>query len=220
MFDFHRKPEFVIPLGEGDGIMLFCPVGMSCIAFKNALMKLDDFVHIGGTADLLKVHGCADGSGEWNESGIDKNNKNGSSYGNEVILKAVRRGPSGELYVRGSSSSSSSGNSGELTVYPGCNPFDLYKEYSSLNQGQKNAVKKVLFAQDYTLLLGLPGTGKTSTLSLIIRIIIARGERVMICSYTHSAVDNLMIKIAESGLTSSFALRIGYENSVNPATRR
>ena len=81
-------------------------------------------------------------------------------------------------------------------------------------------MKKVLFAQDYTLLLGLPGTGKTSTLSLIIRIIIARGERVMICSYTHSAVDNLMIKIAESGLTSSFALRIGYENSVNPATRR
>lgn len=97
--------------------------------------------------------------------------------------------------------------------------MDLHREYSSLNQGQKEAVKKVLCAQDYTLLLGLPGTGKTSTLSLIVRALIARGQRVMICSYTHSAVDNLLAKMAESGLTPAVAVRIGYEASVSTALR-
>jgi hypothetical protein len=111
------------------------------------------------------------------------------------------------------------GAQGELVVYPGCSPIDLYREYSYLNRGQKDAVKKVLCAQDYTLLLGLPGTGKTSTLSLIVRALIARGQRVMICSYTHSAVDNLLAKMAESGLTPSVAVRIGYEASVSSALR-
>lgn len=108
----------------------------------------------------------------------------------------------------------------DLVIYPGCNPFDLYKELTSLNEGQREAVKRVFSAQDYVLLLGLPGTGKTSTLSLIVRALIARGQRVMICSYTHSAVDNLLSKIADAGLSPPFAVRIGYETSVRPTLTR
>ena len=130
---------------------------------------------------------------------------------NQVLMSGVKIGQQGEIHVCVGKE--------ELVVYPGCGPLDLYKEYSTLNQGQKDAVKKVLCAQDYTLLLGLPGTGKTSTLSLIVRALIARGQRVMICSYTHSAVDNLLAKMSESGLTSSVAVRIGYEASVSSALR-
>lgn len=129
-------------------------------------------------------------------------------------MSGVVVGSCGEVRVSGGK------GKGELAVYPGCNPFDLYKEYSSLNPGQKEAVRKVLYAQDYALLLGLPGTGKTSTLSLITRALIARNQKVLICSYTHSAVDNLLVKIAEAGVNSAMALRIGYSASVDPSMRR
>ena len=46
----------------------------------------------------------------------------------------------------------------------------------------------------------LLGTGKTSTMALLIRILIARGERVLLTSYTHSAVDNLLGKLCSAGL--------------------
>lgn len=98
---------------------------------------------------------------------------------------------------------------GGFTLYPGCNPIELFQEYRQLNIGQQECVRKVLLAQDYVLLLGLPGTGKTSTLSLVVRALIARGQTVMITSYTHSAVDNLLLKLLESNVSPSFIVRLG-----------
>ena len=49
----------------------------------------------------------------------------------------------------------------------------------------------------------MPGTGKTATLSLIIRALVARGERVLVTSYTHSAVDNLLRKLKSAGARPS-----------------
>ena len=55
------------------------------------------------------------------------------------------------------------------------------------------------------------GTGKTSTIALLVRILLSRGERVLLTSYTHSAVDNLLSKLNEAGLqadhVSSFYMR-------------
>ena len=45
----------------------------------------------------------------------------------------------------------------ELVVYPGCNPLDLHDEFLLLNDGQKAAIRKMLLAENYSLLLGLPG---------------------------------------------------------------
>ena len=222
-------------MGE-DGITLFGPLGMSCLEYKKALVRFDEFLSVNGkthtrpqgdtkiiSAEMNVCTAHNDNRNEnrneyknRNENENDSRNENENGIRNEfscgVRFEGVRYGCSGQLHIKGEEN--------ELTIFPGCNPFDLYKEYSSLNQGQKEAVKKVLFAQDYALLLGLPGTGKTSTLSLIVRAIIARGERVMICSYTHSAVDNLLMKISEAGVTSSFVIRIGYESSVNPDLKR
>jgi DNA replication ATP-dependent helicase Dna2 len=60
----------------------------------------------------------------------------------------------------------------------------------------------VISAYDYTLLQGLPGTGKTTTVAYIARLLAARGKRVLITSYTHAAVDNVVLKLIEKGVSS------------------
>ena len=105
---------------------------------------------------------------------------------------------------------------GTYMVYPGCNPLFLYRQYCKLNPGQKEAVRRVLVSHDYTLLLGLPGTGKTATLSLIVRALVARHERILLTSYTHSAVDNLMLKLIDEGMNPTYLLRLGSPESVHP----
>ena len=64
-----------------------------------------------------------------------------------------------------------------------------------LNVNQKQAVRKVLSAMDYALVLGMPGTGKTSTVAEIINVLVARGKTVLLASYTHSAVDSILLKL-------------------------
>lgn len=96
-----------------------------------------------------------------------------------------------------------------LTVYAGCNPYNLYEEFMKCNHDQKSAIRRVLLAKDYSLLQGFPGTGKTSVLCLLARTLMARGEKVLISSYTHSAVDNLLSKLRECGVTPHRLVRIG-----------
>ena len=163
-----RAPAFIIPLGE-DGITLFCPLGMSCLEYKKALVRFDEFLSVNG-----KTHTHPQGdtkiiSAETNVSTVhnDNRNENRNEYKNRnenenrnrneipcgVRFEGVRYGCSGQLHIKGEEN--------ELRIYPGCNPFDLYKEYSSLNQGQKEAVKKVLFAQDNVLVFPVPGSPKS-----------------------------------------------------------
>ncbi|XP_077093322.1 DNA replication ATP-dependent helicase/nuclease DNA2 isoform X2 [Siphateles boraxobius] len=64
-----------------------------------------------------------------------------------------------------------------------------------LNKPQKQAMKKVLLSRDYTLIVGMPGTGKTTTICTLVRILHACGFSVLLTSYTHSAVDNILLKL-------------------------
>uniref|UniRef100_A0A672SJL0 DNA replication ATP-dependent helicase/nuclease n=1 Tax=Sinocyclocheilus grahami TaxID=75366 RepID=A0A672SJL0_SINGR len=64
-----------------------------------------------------------------------------------------------------------------------------------LNKPQKQAMKKVLLSKDYTLIVGMPGTGKTTTICTLVRILHACGFSVLLTSYTHSAVDNILLKL-------------------------
>ena len=117
----------------------------------------------------------------------------------------------------------------------------LASEFSELNEDQRKAVEKVSFfgdvcssngyahsdanfsplkiicAKDYSLVQGLPGTGKTSTIAFVARLLAAHGKRVLITSYTHAAVDNLMMKLIESGMAaanhSAPLIRVGNKSS-------
>ena len=68
-------------------------------------------------------------------------------------------------------------------------------------------------AQDYALVLGMPGTGKTTTIAHIIRALTARGKSVLLTSYTHTAVDNILIKIRKDNIG---VLRLGAVAKVHP----
>ncbi|KAI9016007.1 DNA replication factor Dna2-domain-containing protein [Hyaloraphidium curvatum] len=76
-------------------------------------------------------------------------------------------------------------------------PRELLDE---LNPDQREALKKVTSAVDYALILGMPGTGKTTTIATIIKALVGKGKSVFLTSHTHSAVDNVLIKLKESGV--------------------
>ncbi|XP_042223587.1 DNA replication ATP-dependent helicase/nuclease DNA2-like, partial [Homarus americanus] len=65
----------------------------------------------------------------------------------------------------------------------------------SLNKSQQRAVLKTLMAESYILLKGYPGTGKTSTIVSLVRLMVSLGLSVLLTSYTHTAVDNILLKL-------------------------
>ncbi len=67
-------------------------------------------------------------------------------------------------------------------------------------------------AEDYALILGMPGTGKTFTIAQIIKALLRRGDSVLLASYTHSAVDNVLSKLSDYG---EEILRIGDKSKVH-----
>ncbi|EFP83834.1 uncharacterized protein PGTG_09547 [Puccinia graminis f. sp. tritici CRL 75-36-700-3] len=86
-----------------------------------------------------------------------------------------------------------------------------------LNEEQVGVLTKVLTAKDYALVLGMPGTGKTTTIAELIKTLIGMGKTVLLTSYTHSAVDNILSKLVDSKIDM---LRLGNVDKVSSALRR
>ncbi|XP_054838935.1 DNA replication ATP-dependent helicase/nuclease DNA2 [Eublepharis macularius] len=86
-----------------------------------------------------------------------------------------------------------------------------------LNKPQKQAMKQVLLSKDYTLIVGMPGTGKTTTICALVRILYACGFSVLLTSFTHSAVDNILLKLAKFKVGF---LRLGRAQKVHPDIRK
>ncbi|EPQ56685.1 hypothetical protein GLOTRDRAFT_75513 [Gloeophyllum trabeum ATCC 11539] len=83
-----------------------------------------------------------------------------------------------------------------------------------LNEHQKEAMKKVMTAHDYALILGMPGTGKTTVIATIIKALVSMGKTVLLTSYTHSAVDNILLKL--KGNVDFGILRLGNVDKIHP----
>ncbi|KAH8829949.1 Dna2-domain-containing protein [Flagelloscypha sp. PMI_526] len=81
------------------------------------------------------------------------------------------------------------------------------------------AIAHVLSAEDYSLILGMPGTGKTTIIATLIRCLIKLGKTVLLTSYTHSAVDNVLLKFAEEEQEFGI-LRIGNTDKIHPQIRK
>lgn len=81
-----------------------------------------------------------------------------------------------------------------------------------INVDQKAAIEKVMSAKDYALVLGMPGTGKTTTIAHIIRALVSQGKSVLLTSYTHTAVDNILLKIKDDNIP---ILRLGAVGKVH-----
>lgn len=66
-----------------------------------------------------------------------------------------------------------------------------------LNSSQKEAISRALGSDDFFLIHGPFGTGKTRTLHELIRQEVRRGSRVLVTAESNAAVDNLLDGIAE-----------------------
>ncbi|XP_070051803.1 DNA replication ATP-dependent helicase/nuclease JHS1 isoform X4 [Nicotiana tomentosiformis] len=86
----------------------------------------------------------------------------------------------------------------------------------NLNDDQRRAILKILTAKDYALILGMPGTGKTSTMVYAVKALLMRGSSILLTSYTNSAVDNLLLKLKAQGIDF---IRIGRYEVVHEEVR-
>ena len=84
---------------------------------------------------------------------------------------------------------------------------------ANVNSDQRSAIEKILSAEDYALVLGMPGTGKTTTIAHIIRALVAKGKSVLLTSYTHTAVDNILLKLKDDHIP---ILRLGTLAKIHP----
>ena len=68
-----------------------------------------------------------------------------------------------------------------------------------LNPAQKEAVVKILSAPDLCLVQGPPGTGKTTVIAEAIVQLVRLGQRVLLASQAHTAVDNALDRLGHDG---------------------
>lgn len=87
-----------------------------------------------------------------------------------------------------------------------------YEAPNYLNIDQVTAIEKVLLADDFALILGMPGSGKTTVIAELIKYLVKNGKSVVLTSYTHSAVDNILLKLVDCGIG---ILRIGSPSKVH-----
>jgi DNA replication ATP-dependent helicase Dna2 len=80
------------------------------------------------------------------------------------------------------------------------------------NDAQNAAVERALGAQDFALVHGPPGTGKTYTIARLVRALVERGERVLLSAFTNRAVDNAIEALREQGFDD--VARVGTETGV------
>ncbi len=76
---------------------------------------------------------------------------------------------------------------------------EIEPEFTSttLNDNQKQAIRMALNAQDFLLIQGPPGSGKTTIIAEMVRNFVTRGQRVLVCSKGNLAVDNVLEKWIE-----------------------
>src|SRR5699024_9707058 len=80
---------------------------------------------------------------------------------------------------------------------------------------QREFVSKALASQDFTILDGPPGTGKTTTILELIIQLVLDGKRVLLSASTHAAINNVLERIKDDSVLNKhvFPLRIGNENN-------
>jgi DNA replication ATP-dependent helicase Dna2 len=121
---------------------------------------------------------------------LDKDEfSNGMATVRNNIIEIMRKGPFGSTKIR------------SLVVdleppqfKPNSTAYTL-TDRASINIDQRRAIQKVMSARDYALVLGMPGTGKTTTIAHIIRALVSQGKSILLTSYTHTAVDNILLKL-------------------------
>lgn len=79
---------------------------------------------------------------------------------------------------------------------------------------QREFVCKALASEDFAILDGPPGTGKTTAILELIVQLVKQGKRVLLTASTHAAINNVLERIDSNNLQDLvFPLRIGDANN-------
>jgi len=74
-------------------------------------------------------------------------------------------------------------------------------KHSELNESQNRAIQQIINSENLVELIhGPPGTGKTTTIAEAIKLLTQNGKRILICSSTHIAIDNICQKLIDKNV--------------------
>lgn len=82
-----------------------------------------------------------------------------------------------------------------------------------LNDSQKDGIRKGSGTKDYTLILGPPGTGKTTVILEWVKYFASQGKRVLVTSQNNKAVDNVLERLGKEDYLE--CIRVGNESKVS-----
>lgn len=89
----------------------------------------------------------------------------------------------------------------------------LHPRSNDLNSSQQAAIRHALAAEDVAIIHGPPGTGKTTTVTVLILTAVSQGQRVLACAPSNLAVDNLAERLAAAGVS---IVRLGHPVRILP----
>ena len=88
-----------------------------------------------------------------------------------------------------------------------------------LDQSQYEAIQLAVNANDYCLIQGPAGTGKTYTIAKLIGILRKEGQRILLTAYTNTAVDNIIrlyLRTTKEQNAQKEIVRLGIEQAIDP----
>lgn len=85
-----------------------------------------------------------------------------------------------------------------------------------LNESQRKAVVNALESEDFHMIHGPPGTGKTRACIEVIQQEVEKGNTVLACADSNTAVDNLVEHLVDQGRN---VVRVGHPARVTPILR-
>src|SRR3990167_875171 len=100
---------------------------------------------------------------------------------------------------------------------------------TDLNESQKESIRSYFSSDSFYLTVGPPGTGKSQVICKFLELCHQLDYRVLVCSMSHAAVDNVLLRFAGSAYyqrwkqanpAKSFVARCGVEQFIDPAARR
>lgn len=89
------------------------------------------------------------------------------------------------------------GKAPELQTRPTRQEINIQMGRHKVNADQFKAIETSLKTDSFSLILGMPGTGKTRTICIMIDLMIKMNKRVLVTSFTHVALDNIIDKFLE-----------------------
>lgn len=100
-------------------------------------------------------------------------------------------------------------------------PVDVSKWYVLTDESrdgtntQREFCKRAMATEDFMLLEGPPGSGKTTAIMELILQLIKKGNRILLTASTHVAIDNVIERLLEKNLMDGvLPLRIGKESNI------